>query len=248
MLLNIISTTMAADRFVSLKIIADRLHRNPLINGIAYEAIIYYTIDFLHIVGVPAEFIDKYYEVEFTNFRAPLPEDYVECNQLILDDRVARYATDTFHNLYSEVETTCNYNLNNKLPRSVDYTFTINNSYIFLSKEEGTLKMSYKAIPTDEDGWPIIPDNPVFQKALTLYIEKEHCRILYMNDKLDGNKFSKIEQDYYWAVGQWETDSRKLNLSKAESLFNSFRTLLVRDTEFNNRFRNDGAKERLIQH
>ncbi len=45
-----------------------------------------------------------------------------------------------------------------------------------------------------------------------------------MNDKLDGNKFSKIEQDYYWAVGQWETDSRKLNLSKAESLFNSFRT------------------------
>ncbi len=59
---------MAADRFVSLKIIADRLHRNPLINGIAYEAIIDYTIDFLHIVGVPAEFIDKYYEVELYLF------------------------------------------------------------------------------------------------------------------------------------------------------------------------------------
>lgn len=108
--------------------------------------------------------------------------------------------------------------------------------------------MSYKAIPVDEDGYPMIPDNPVFQRALRMFIEKEHARILYLNDKLDGNKFSKIEQDYWWAVGQWETDSRKLNLSKAEALFNSFRTLIVRDTEFNNRFRNDGAKERLIRH
>ena len=80
------------------------------------------------------------------------------------------------------------------------------------------------------------------------YIEKEHSYILYLNDKLDINKLNKIEQKYWWAVGQWETDSRKLNLSKAESLFNSFRTLLVRDTEFANRFRNDGAKERIVRH
>lgn len=246
--LNINIDPMAAERYVSLKVVADQLHRNPLMNGIAFEAILDYTVDFLQIVGVPADFIDKYYSIEYKDYRAPLPEDYVECNQLMIDNRVARWATDTFHNLYGDTKTTGNYCINDKLPRSVDYTFTINNSYIYLSKEKGKIEMSYKAIPVDEDGYPMIPDNPVFQRALRMFIEKEHARILYLNDKLDGNKFSKIEQDYWWAVGQWETDSRKLNLSKAEALFNSFRTLIVRDTEFNNRFRNDGAKERLIRH
>lgn len=32
--------------------------------------------------------------------------------------------------------------------------------------------MSYKAIPVDEKGWPMIPDNPVFQRALKMFIEK----------------------------------------------------------------------------
>ena len=248
MLLNIIIEKMAAERFVSLKVVADKLHRNPLINGIAFEAIIDYTIEFIQIVGVPAEFIDKLYTVEFKDYRAELPIDYAECTQILINDRPARWATDTFHTHYNETDTTQNYTLGKGIPRSVDYTFTINNSYIYLSKEQGTLKMSYKAIPVDDEGYPMIPDNSVFQKALQLYIEKEHSYILYLNDKLDINKLNKIEQKYWWAVGQWETDSRKLNLSKAESLFNSFRTLLVRDTEFANRFRNDGAKERIVRH
>lgn len=171
---------MAAERYVSLKVVADQLHRNPLMNGIAFEAILDYTVDFLQIVGVPADFIDKYYSIEYEDYRAPLPEDYVECNQLMIDNRVARWATDTFHNLYRDTKTTGNYCINDKLPRSVDYTFTINNSYIYLSKEKGKIEMSYKAIPVDEDGYPMIPDNPVFQRALRMFIEKEHARILYL--------------------------------------------------------------------
>lgn len=178
--LNINIDPMAAERYVSLKVVADQLHRNPLMNGIAFEAILDYTVDFLQIVGVPADFIDKYYSIEYKDYRAPLPEDYVECNQLMIDNRVARWATDTFHNLYSDTKTTGNYYINDKLPRSVDYTFTINNSYIYLSKEKGKIEMSYKAIPVDEDGYPMIPDNPVFQRALRMFIEKEHARILYL--------------------------------------------------------------------
>lgn len=239
---------MAAERYVSLKVVADKLLRNPLMEGVSFEAILDYTVEFLQIVGVPADFIDKLYTTEFSDYRVALPDDYVECTQLLIDGKSARWATDTFHTHYGEMETVNNYNFSRKLPRAVDTTFTINNSYIYLSKEKGTIDMSYKAIPVDDEGWPMIPDSPVFQRALKMYIEKEHGRILYLNDKLDGNKFSKIEQDYWWAVGQWETDSRKLNLSKAESLFNSFRTLIVRGTEFANRWRNDGAVERLRRH
>lgn len=261
-----------ADNYVSIKVVADKLLRNPLLNGIPFESILDYTIDFLQIVGVPSNFINKLYAVDYTNYRAALPTDYYECNQLLINDIPARWGSDTFQQFYGTEDTGSGYigtdpapseipggatiatvgnyiHAPGKIASAAGLTFTINNSYIFLSKEEGTIKMSYKAIPIDEaDGYPLIPDNAVFQRALRLYIEKEHCRILYLNNKLDVNRFNKIEQDYYWAVGAWETDSRKLNLSKAESLFNAFRTLLPRVNEFQNRYRNNSAKERMIIH
>ncbi len=106
------------------------------------------------------------------------------------------------HTFYADLPSDNSYINATNFYRPTDLTFSINNSYIFTSKKKGTINMSYKAIPVGEEGLPMIPDDHVFFKALRLFIEKEHCRILYLNDKLAGDKFNKIEQDYYWAVGQ----------------------------------------------
>lgn len=79
-----------ADNYVSIKVVADKLLRNPLLNGIPFESILDYTIDFLQIVGVPSNFINKLYAVDYTNYRAALPTDYYECNQLLINDIPAR--------------------------------------------------------------------------------------------------------------------------------------------------------------
>lgn len=127
---------MAAEKYVSLKVVADKLLRNPLLDGISFEAILDYTIDFLHIVGVPADFIDKLYTKEFSDYRAELPDDYVECTQLLIDGKSARWATDTFHTHYGEMETVNNYNFSRKLPRAVDTTLLLIIAiYIFLKKK-----------------------------------------------------------------------------------------------------------------
>ena len=54
---------------------------------------------------------------------------------------------------------------------------------------------------------------------------------------------SKAQQEYAFAAGAAETDALRLNLSKAESFFNSYRTLIIRDNEFKRGWINDGHKE-----
>ncbi len=81
---------MGSYKYTSVKTVFDQALRNPLLNGLSFEAMVDYTISFLHIVGVPAEFVDKLYTVDYDNYRAPIPEDFVECNQLLIDNIVAR--------------------------------------------------------------------------------------------------------------------------------------------------------------
>jgi hypothetical protein len=57
-----------------------------------------------------------------------------------------------------------------------DYVYTINDNYIKLNIETGYLMLAYQAIPTDADGYPLIPDDQSFIDALYWYVT---MKILY---------------------------------------------------------------------
>lgn len=234
------------ERYESLKIILDRLLRNSVLNGISYESVIDYTIDFIEIVGIPSVYNDKIYEAEIDNYRVSLPCDFIEdiqillCNNKSNNFKTARQATDTFHEYMS-----C---MNKKNIIHSDYTYSINRNFIFTSLEAGRLKMAYRAILTDDEGYPMLPSSRVFQEALEWYIKYKYYTILWEEGRLEDKRLDNTKQEYAWAVGRLETDMRKLSLSKAESFFNSFRTLIPRDNEFSKRFANNGIKEILRAH
>lgn len=141
----------------------DRILRNNAMQGISYESVIDYTLDFLELTGVPGFYEEKYYDGEIKQYRCALPCDFVKENQILLKDHKrnknrfepARYTTDTFKNYHcAEIE-----------PRT-DYTYNINRNFIFTSVEDGLLKMSYRAIATDDEGYPLMPDDRHFMLAL----------------------------------------------------------------------------------
>lgn len=226
-----------AERLVSIKIVLDRILRHPLFQDITLETVVDYTIDFLRIVGVPKMFAEKVAPIYIENYKGLIPNDWHETIQ-IRDEKtkaVYRHATDTFH--MSE----------NKVPLS-DLTFKIQGDYVYTSTEEATLEMSYMAISTDDCGYLLVPENSNLLRALEAYVKKQWFTILFDMGKISGQALQQAQQDYAWAVGSAEADMNRLDLSKAESFFNSFRTLVIRDSEFNNSFRESGTKERWKRH
>lgn len=232
-----------AIKYESLKLIGDRLLRSNIMKGISWDAIIDYVIDFFDTVGAPDLFINKIHTGEIKNFRGKLPCDFVEEVQVFLGKSSetavspARYATDTLHEHYNKVGNDFVHN-----------TYSINNNYIFTSLKNGWYTIAYKAIMVDEEGYPMLPADRIFINALEWYIKYKYFTLLWEDGKIEDKRLENAKQEYSWYVGQLESNAQALSLSKAESLFNSFRTLVPRDNEFSKRFSNTGSKEFIRRH
>ena len=223
-----------AVRYESLKLIGDRLHRNNVMKGISWDSIIDYTIDFMDIVGVPDIYEDKLFLGKIEKYRIELPCDFVEELFVVINGASVTYAVDPMHKHSLTIGN-----------HSGHITYSIDNGYLFSSIEKGSLRMNYRAIMTDEEGYPMMPADRVFIVALEWYIKMQYFTMLWEDAKIEDKRLENTKQEYAWAVARLESSAVHLSLGKAEALFNSFRTLIPRDNEFAKRFSDTGAKEYL---
>jgi len=57
---------------------------------------------------------------------------------------------------------------------------------IYTTVKEGTIELSYKAISTDTNGYPLLPDNSSFSRALELFVKKSWFTILFDLGKISS--------------------------------------------------------------
>lgn len=226
-----------AEQYISIKLILDKLLRHPLMQDISLETAVDFTVDFMRIVGTPTIFMEKTEIIEVEKYRAMLPCDYYQMIQIReVGGPAFRYSSDSFH--ISECKDNCNKEFN-------DLTYKIQGNIIYTSFEKGRIEISYESIATDSDGYPLLPDNSSFTRALELYIKKQWFTTLFDLGKISSAVLQNVQQEYAWAVGDCQTEFNRLSIDKAESFYNSWRTLLLRDTEHRTGFKNNGIKERL---
>ena len=67
-----------AEKYVSIRVILDKIMRHPLMTDISFEAVVDYTVDFFQIVGVPRMFIQKPGFIDILSYRGKIPCDWVQ--------------------------------------------------------------------------------------------------------------------------------------------------------------------------
>lgn len=260
-----------ANNYTSIKVVADRLLRHPMMAGISFEAIIDYTVDFMRIVQCGGFFEEKCTTINIEQYKGLLPEDFYEVNQIRLKRQyiqVPRYIRleettedgfvyDTMQYKQEGYDTVEYTTSNNVFKHSTDsfhmsednnycdLTYKTQGGYIFTSIKEGEIEISYKAIILDNEGYPVIPDNSKFLRALEAYIKKQWFTILFDMGKLQAPILQNVQQEYAWAVGACESEFQKMSLDKAESFYNSWRTLIPRTNEHSRGFATSGRRQNL---
>lgn len=226
-----------AESYINIKYILDRILRHPLMQDVSLEQTVDMTISFMRIVGTPFIFEEKTSILEISKYRAVLPDDYYQMIQVRTADKKIpfRYSTGTFHMSDNH----------DKNDRTYDLTYKIQGGIIYTSLEEGEIEISYQSILVDDEGYPLIPDNSSFTRALELYIKKQWFTVLFDMGKINPTVLQNVQQEYAWAVGDCQTEFNRLSIDKAESFYNSWRTLILRDAEHRTGFRDNGTKERL---
>ena len=63
-------------------------------------------------------------------------------------------------------------------------SFKTQGQVLYVSFKTGDVSVSYKSIPVDKDGLPLLIDNSVFLRALEAYIKREVFTILFDMGKI----------------------------------------------------------------
>lgn len=217
-----------AEQYISIKHVLDKVLRHPLMQDLSLETAVDYAVDFMRIVGVPRMFTEKVETIKVNKYRALLPCDYYKVIQVrTKDGKALTYSTDSFY-------------MNGKTNSS---SYKIQGNIIYTSIEDGELEFAYLAIDTDEDGYPLLPDNSSFTRALELYIKKQWFTILFDLGKINQQIYANTQQEYAWAVGDCQTEFNRLSLDQMEAFSNSWRTMIMRDHQHAIGFRDNGKRQ-----
>ena len=222
------------NNFVNIREVLARVTSHPMLKNVDLEQAIRYAVDFISTVGCPAFYLDKEVDIPIEDYRGLMPCDLISIVQV--KDKKTGFCmhsmTDTFN------------------PREYNFhtepTFKTQGNIILTSFRTGEVTISYKALPVDETGIPLLIDNANFLKALELYIKKEKFSDLYDEGKIRDGIMGKAETDYAWAVAQCEKEFVMPSISELHSITNMWNTLIPRVTEFNNGFTELGNREYLI--
>ena len=221
----------------------NKVTRHPLLEDTPFETVVDYAADFMRIVGIPTAFLEKTENIQIKEFRGILPCDYYQVLQVRVIDHeknigAFRHSTDSFH--MSDL----------KPPKGkAGLTYKIQGNCIITSIPEGLIEMAYKAMPIDDEGYPLIPDNSSYSRALELYIKLQCFTTLFDMGKINGQVLQNTQQQYAWAVGQAQSDMIRPTIDQMEALSNMWNKLLpdtTRDHELGYLY--EGSKENIITH
>lgn len=218
-------------QYINLREVLARVLDHPMLQDVNLESAIRYSLDFIRKMGLPEVYLEKVETIEVENYRGKLPCDLIIVNQVRDHNShvCLRSMTDNFNELPSRLKS--------------QPSFKTQGQIIYTSFCDGCIDVSYKAIKADEDGLPMLPENPIFMDALENYIKVKRFRILFDQQKIPFNIYQSARAEYYEAArachGMFATPSE----SEMESITSMMHQLIPRLNEFQGGFKGLGDKE-----
>jgi hypothetical protein len=226
-------------KLISIGNILWRVMRQPIAAELSYEQAAEFALEFIRLVGAPLAYIDKVESLELVEYKAIIPSNLIDVRGVrytgpdgCQEGTAMRYATDLYH-------------LSDKNGHPTELTYVLQNCILTASIKGGFIEISYRAIATDESGYPMVPDNESFKMGLEYYILHRFVEPLWTMGKIQDKVFQYYEQKRHWYLGQAASSMIVQGPDQLESIMNGLNRLIIQDQSFDTFYRNFGEKERL---
>lgn len=225
------------NNFISIRVIMDDLLSHPLLADLSFERVLNYTYHFMRIVGIPDMFNEKVGRVSIEDYRGALPCDMYRLIQVkdVETGMCYRASTDSFFH-------------SDDKPEMLDLSYKVQGGVIYTSNKKGEVEIAYMAMQMDDEGYPMIPDNSSFIRALESYIKRERFKVLMETGKLNANVFEYADREYKFDVAQAGTSLLMPTYDEMQSFTNMWNTLIPRVTDHSHGFKDLGTREYLKNH
>jgi len=224
------------NKFVSIKSIVSSLYRNLGINSEINE------VDLIEWCSEALSMIGSYYQYEeiskcisLVNGKAKLPCGFDKLVDINYKGKPIYWSTN---------QNKSNYQCDNcNIPAcnngECEYTFYINNSYIItnINDEPSNLCLVYLGVPLDEDGYPLIPDDIYYNKALTSYVTLMLDNQEWRKGKLSDKVKNDSEINWLFYVNSAKGSANMPNKAQMENLSKIMMRLMPRPNLYKTGFR-----------
>lgn len=254
-------------QYVNIRRILDECTEHPLMKDLTLEQAVRHTLKFISLHGLSRFYQDKIVDIDIHEFRGLLPCDLISIIQVkdLATHTCLRAMTDSFTpGLVPKPEPpSCGKphkdlmnNVKPKrelyIPKRKGYTgepaFKTQGRIIFTSFPEGKVQIAYRAIPVDEDGFPLLIDNETYLACLEAYIKKKVFTVKFDTGKLQAGVLQNAQQEYYTLSAELASEFNTPSPSEMEAYSRMYQTLIPKMREFDNGFRNLGDREYLWKH
>ena len=124
-----------------------------------------------------------------------------------------------------------------------DLIYVIVDNYIKTNIASGYLMMSYQAIPTDIDGYPLVPDEVSFLEALYWYVVKKLLYPMWRDGRVRDAVYNDAKSSWNYYCKQAYGNAMMPNQDQLESFKNSWLRLIPEINEHKSFFSNLGQEQ-----
>lgn len=205
---------MINGKLTSIGTILWRILRQPIASDLSYEQCAEFALEYIKLIGAPLSFESKISDpIDFDNYKILSPVNMISLRGVKVDGVALKYGS----SIYTNEEDGCN----------SDYTYTLQNCVITTSVKKGCAIISYKAISTDEYGYPLVPDNESFRMGLEYYVMHRFLEPLWTMGKITDKVFQYYEQKRHFYSGQASNAMMIQNFDHLETMMLSLNRMIV---------------------
>lgn len=254
---------MLLAKYTSSKEVINNFYRNTAYTEhVNLGDMSFWIYECMGLIDAPLQYIPKIIghikdsTYELTTYRVELPCDFHKLIAVAVDGNIAIPSSGAFHHLMDGA--CCGFSSDTSAPdlfydnfgnvfspqalplssRLIegDPTFTLNNNYITFDRKEGKVCMAYWALPLDEEGYPLIPDDIKYKRACSSYLQYKIDYIIWRQDMLTDKVFAKSEQDWLWNISSASSHIKMPDVNQMEAFRRQNTKMIIRTEEFRNGF------------
>ena len=227
-------------RYTTIQRILDDLHDDSLMHDLTLEQAVRHALRFIGKNGLPKMYLDRQATVDIHEFRGLLPCDLISIKQVkdLHSGLCLRSMTDSFNPEHPHHEP--------ELP--LQFSFKTEGRVIFTSFPNGQVEIAYRAIPVDDDGFPLLMDNEVYLSALESYITMKVLQQKFRKGDISAQAYQDAQQEYVWDAAQLNSELMIPSVSEMESIARMWNTMIPKMQEFSTGFHSLGNREYLRKH
>ncbi len=233
--------------FVSLKYVVEKIYRDTGINKeLPLDDCVSWIYEALMFIGAFGQYEVKLVELTVANHKTELPCDFIDMIDISHHGLPLYYAGKSLINNFfchdCKISTFDNTTISgiNK-----EYFQFQGNQTLATSFRDGHVCITYTALPTDDEGFPMIADNVSYLQACSSYVIKMLDWQLWRKGQTTDAIMKSSASDWDWFCAQARGSMNLPNLAELENLKNVLQRLIPQQNQYGRFFQQDREQKRI---